>query len=230
MMDMKDLFIVGVTRMRHGVCVGGIDVASGQWVRPVKRHGEITVDDLCCAGGHIFGAGDLVRIAFDCPRPDPPHNEDWIWDPAAHPADYLERPDEAAQDALLARLSEPDPLAVLEGYERSMCLARVEEIEATFGVHRASGHFEARIAVPGLTDERGFPCVDLRWRALGRELTRDDGLPAQYCDDELRARLGYNSVYLALGKGRLFQEQHWPLVGAVRPVPDYSVSVDYMDL
>src|SRR5437899_11512527 len=95
-----DTFIVGVTRMRHGVCIGGIDVATHDWVRPVRRHGEITVDDLACACGHIFGAGDLVRLVFDRPRPDPPHCEDWVWDPAKHPAEYIRRPDDAEQEEL----------------------------------------------------------------------------------------------------------------------------------
>lgn len=226
----KDIFIIGVTRMRHGVCIGGIDVATGEWVRPVKPHGEMAVGDLVCTNGHTFEAGDLIHVAFDCPRPDPPHSEDWVWNPTLRPAEYVDRPDDDAQERLLARWYEHDPLAVLDGCERSMCLTRVDGFEARFGVNGHSGSFEARLVVPGLTDARGFPCVDLRWRALGRELTRREGLPAQFSDADLRRLLEYRYAYLALGKGRLFQEQHWPLIGAVRTVPNYVISIDYTNL
>jgi len=225
----KELFIVGVTKMRHGVCVGGIDPATFEWVRPVKAFGELQVEDLG-PPGNPFQMGDIVRFSFACHRPDPPHVEDWVWDPTEFPPIVLRRPDEEERERILGRHCEADPSPVLESGERSMFLTRAERIEASFGLSTYSGRLEARIVAPGLTDEGGFPCVDLRWRALGRELTKRAGLPDRFCDEELRQRLGYSRLYLAIGKGRDFLGKNWPLVGAVWLVPDYQTRIDYSDL
>jgi hypothetical protein len=225
----KDLFIVGVTRMRHGVCVGAIDMATSEWVRPVKAFGELQVGDLG-PPGQAFQMGDIVRFRFACHRPDPPHVEDWVWDPPRFPASVVRRPDEEERERLLESHCEADPSPVLESEERSMFLTRVDEIQASFGLSPYSGKLEARIAAPGLTDEAGFPCVDLQWKALGRKLTERAGLPDTFSDQELRQRLGYSRIYLAVGKGRDFLGQNWPLIGAVWLVPDYQATIDYSDL
>src|SRR5690242_8283325 len=78
---MKDeVVLLAVTKMLSGFCLGGISIATGEWVRPVKEHGTILQGDIRCADGAYLRPFDVVRLELTSHRPKPPHVEDWVCD------------------------------------------------------------------------------------------------------------------------------------------------------
>ena len=66
----RDVVILTKSAKPSGNCVAGIDIQTGEWVRPVKRCGAITDYNMRCDDGHICEPLDVVRIHFIDSLPD----------------------------------------------------------------------------------------------------------------------------------------------------------------
>jgi hypothetical protein len=90
----KRIFVTGVTRMYEGyVCVSGIDLQTGQFVRPEihypGRHG-IRKEYLYDSTGRLI-IKPLVTIELEFVKPDPKspfHTEDWQINGSVQPGEW----------------------------------------------------------------------------------------------------------------------------------------------
>lgn len=225
-MTTERVVVLAVTKMLSGMCTGGILEASGRWVRPVKQFGTVLLGDLTYQDRTVMRPFDIVEFTIIKSRPRPPHNEDWVCEfvrPRPRKAGTLEDP-----LAFLERHSEPDSPSQILRAERSLALFEPSGMEAVFSLDSYSGKYEARLRTPE-TGSRALPVTDIRWRALGRALL--GGAPEVVLSArDLRARIGVERIFIALGLGRLYEGRHWPLVIGVHTWPDYPVTVDYRSL
>lgn len=66
----RDIVILTKSAKPTGNCVAGIDIETGEWVRPVKRQGAIADYNMICDDGHICRPLDVVKIHFIAPCPN----------------------------------------------------------------------------------------------------------------------------------------------------------------
>jgi len=218
--------VLAVTKMLSGMCTGGISLATGKWVRPVKEFGTVLLGDLTYKDKSVMQPLDVVDFTLTRPRPKPPHIEDWV-------CDFVHgRPARAGcvEDRIefLARHSEPEaPARILEA-RRSLGLFEPSDIEAVFRFDSYSEKYDARLRMSEL-GARPVPITDIKWRALGRSLLDGrDELVLSF--DQLKGRLNAGRVFVALGLSRLHEGRHWPLVIGVHTCPDYAVEIDYANM
>ncbi len=77
----KTLIVMDVTRMRSPrVCVGCVDEL-GKNIRPVLNWGNLEEDWLVDNGKAVIRPFAKVTLELSHPKPQPPHTEDWIFQP-----------------------------------------------------------------------------------------------------------------------------------------------------
>ena len=226
---MKDqITVLAVTKMLTGMCLGGVSLTSGEWVRPVKEFGHILPGDLRYTDGTPIRPFDVVELSLSKHRRTSPHVEDWICDFIRVRPTLVKRLSEPERQALLDTHAEPDAWEDLKSHRRSLCLLDAQEPEAFFALDSYSGKYEARLSLPAL-GERPVPVTDIKWRALGRGLVANGGR-VQLQGEQLRRTVGTDRIYPAIGLSRLYDGKFWPLVVGVHCVPDYEAAIDYGDL
>lgn len=66
----RDIVVLTKSAKHGGNCVAGIDVNTGEWIRPVKARGPILNSDMTCSNGYICKPLDVVRITFLSQQPN----------------------------------------------------------------------------------------------------------------------------------------------------------------
>ncbi|MBZ0271846.1 hypothetical protein K8I61_07395 [bacterium] len=102
------ILITHLTRMHHDTfCAAGIDMVTGEHVRPCVARRNLPAEMLLSRGG-IFSLGAKIVLNYATPRHEPPpHVEDWLFEPRAaylagtvSPDDLWERLDAIKQRRL----------------------------------------------------------------------------------------------------------------------------------
>lgn len=238
-MPPQEVLILAMTYMRSGICTAGFvqqpdEVTRLRWVRPVKEHDTLRLNDMTDSQGRVVQVGDVVELDLKKPRPDGPHTEDWITDFIYHRPRLLRRLEGERRARFLAAHLDRSPQDVISHQIRSLTLVRPDEVWARFSHDAQAAQFEARLGfrlsnVPHerANSPRGIPVTDLKWRALGRSwLGQGDG-ELFLTGPELLSRLQATDIYLALGLSRGYQDEYWLLVIGVHVVPDYEMTIDY---
>lgn len=227
---MTELVLLAVTRMQSGVCIGGTPPPSTglspRWIRPVKPFGTLMPGDIRLPHGELMQPWDIVALELGRARSHPPHVEDVETDFVHHRPELRGRLPEAERRPLLERLAEPEPERLWKDQERSLTVFSPSTLTATFSWDAYSARYDARLAWPGCGRPDGLPVTDLKWRALGRQLTAAGPAEQRLDAEELRRHLGCEAFFVAAGLSRAFQGEYWPLVVAVHTFPDYAATVD----
>ncbi len=234
-MPPQQVLILAMTKMLSGICTAGFTrepnpVTGLRWVRPVRGFDTILQGDMTDADGRLVQCSDVVELNLIAPRPAPPHVEDWLADFVRHRPRLLRRLEGEKRAAFFARYLDQAPEDVLVHYTRSLCLVQPEQVWARFSLDSYSGKYETRMGflLPGdvnrhrAASRRGISVTDLKWRALGRAWLGEKGGHLMLEQDALHERLNAKAIYLAVGLGRKWQEEYWPLVVGVHVVPDYE--------
>ena len=66
----RDVVILTKSAKHGGNCVAGIDIKTGEWVRPIKKSGPISNEDMRCDNGMYCTPLDVVRITFVSKSPN----------------------------------------------------------------------------------------------------------------------------------------------------------------
>lgn len=236
-MPTQEVLILALTYMRSGICTAGFtterDPITGlRWVRPVKEHDTLTLQDMTDETGRVVRCGEVVALNLRAARPQVPHTEDWLTDFIYQRPRVLRTCEGERRTRLLAAHLDRRPQDVLVERTRSLCLIRPDEVWATFHQDGYS-KYEARMGfrLSGVPEHdaigpRGVPVTDLKWRALGRSWLGDTRSDLALGDAALRERLSANEIYLALGLSRTYRGQHWLMIVGVHVVPDYEMEID----
>lgn len=225
-MTSERVAVLAVTKMLSGMCTGGISLASGQWVRPVKEFGTLLLGDLTYRDHKVIRPFDIVKFGLVKPRPRPPHCEDWVCDFVRARPELAGRIEDLP--GFLEKHSDPDAPGQILRAEKSLALFEPSQVEAVFRMDGYSGKYEARLRMPEMGD-RLVPVTDIKLRALGKKLLGNrESLVLRSAD--LRQRLGADKIFVALGLGRMYEGRHWPLVIGVHICPDYEIEINYKAL
>jgi hypothetical protein len=239
-MPTHEVLMLAVTKMHGGVCIAGMTaepdpVTRLRWVRPTREFGHVLLGDITAEDGAVLRPFDVAEFQLRCPRPQPPHSEDWIAD-FRHRPRVVRRMEGERRAAFLRKHLDLAPSQVLELQERSLCLVKPEWVKGTFRLDGYSGAFDARLAFAvsgrrymGSPAKGGLAVTDLKWRALGRTWLPEDGGWSEFDGGDLEARLGIQEVYLVVGLTRSYEGTHWAIVVGVHTVPEYEAAIDYAD-
>jgi len=68
------------SKKEGGKCIAGLDLASGEWVRPVSSlsHGVLYSSDCALEGGALPKVLDVVSVPVFEPEPQPHQPENWL--------------------------------------------------------------------------------------------------------------------------------------------------------
>jgi hypothetical protein len=239
------LVILAVTAMRTGVCIAGVrQDAPSVWVRPVREFGTVTLGDIAypsqAGERRVMRPFDIVEIALDAHRPEPPFVEDWTCDFSRHRPHLLGTLAEGERLVLL-RAASASPEGIWSGHDRSLGACMADDLTATFSHDTYAGKYEARLSFGAQpTATSSLPCTDLKWRAFGRALLAKEGASStdqqvrtiSLTNQELRQAFGVGerAIWLALGLTRELHGRRWPLVVGMLTIPDYEAMVDYSTL
>jgi len=236
-MPSQQVLILAMTKMLSGICTAGftaeLDPVTGlRWVRPVRDFDTIQPGDMTDAGGRLAQCGDVVELNLLAPRPAPPHVEDWLTDFVHHRPRLLRRLEGEKRAGFFPQYLDRAPEDVLVHHTRSLCLVQPEQVWASFSLDGYSGKYEARMGffLPGDANQhraagrRGISVTDIEWQSLGRTWLSERGGRLTLNHDQLFERLNAEALYLAVGLGRKWQGEYWPLVVGVHAVHDYEVS------
>ena len=236
-MPHQQVLILAMTKMLSGICTAGFttepDPVTGlRWVRPVRDFDTIQPGDMTYADGQMAQCGDVIELHLIQPRPDPPHVEDWLTDFIHHRPRLLRRLEGEQRANFFPKYLDHAPEDVLVHHTRSLCLVQPEQIWASFSLDNYSGKYEARMGflLPDGDNQhraagrRGIAVTDLKWQALGRAWMGERGGYLQLEHDELYERLNAEAIYLAVGLGRKWQDEYWPLVLGVHVVPNLRIA------
>ncbi len=221
--------LLAVSRMEAGFCIAGVPEGASRWVRPVRPNAPISARDLLDAGGRALSPLDLVTFELLRAKPQTPHVEDWIANFNRRPI-IEQAPEGAERLAILEKLCEASPDAVLEKKSRSLILIEPDSLTASFEPAAGERNYGVRItfasggaSYEGESATPGFPCTDLKLRSWGRTLKTKVLLD----DARLKNALGVERVFLTIGLTRLFNDKHWPMVVGVHTFPDYAAEIDF---
>lgn len=213
-----EIVLTAVTWMKKGVCFAGLDYSTGEWVRPVldrKQWTSLTYDD-----GQLIEVGHLVELSNPKSRPDPPHSEDVVVDGFSL---VRKLTDQEFQVFLDRYAEDAQALAdTLNQNGRSLCLVKADSVRT---VHteddprktRLSFRFKGKDYKNDTKTKPGFPCTDVRWRAL--KATRQADPRSIH-------------LYIGVGLARSFQSDDGSIVPPSKMVisvltfPTFQVTVD----
>jgi hypothetical protein len=211
-----ELTLTDVTRMHEGrICIAGLD-DNGRCVRPVVPKGNLWEEFLTSIRGSTIRPFSRLSVCLLDHEPDPPHTEDWTFNPWA--TAFIGQTDRSAAEAMLTRAADPCVAAIFgapihhdEGWyvrhgEGSRSLGTVIPHEITDVAVVLADERRVRVRI-GFADAAGeayrLSVTDLsllRWCA---DQCRREGAPDPVAD-RLRRSLSRRMPFLRIGLAR-----HW---------------------
>jgi hypothetical protein len=214
-----EILLTAVTWMKKGVCFAGLNCRTGEWVRPVLDRAQW--NSLTHANGQLIEVGQLINLNNPRLRPDPPHTEDVVVDGFSL---VRKLSDQEFQSVLDRHAEDIFALTDTINYnERSLCLVKADSFKTVYTENdddrktRLSFRFRARDYNNTTKTKPGFPCTDVRWRALKA---------ANQADPR------GSHLYIGIGLARSFQSDDGSLVPpasmviSVLTFPPFKVMVD----
>lgn len=240
-----DIALTDLTRMQHGrVCLAGYD-RQGRCIRPTLPPPGIAEASLRLAEGAVLAPGFVAAFDLLQPRPQPPHTEDYDYDPASV---RVVKPLTVVQKRRVLELSLFADVAALFGQPiqhrpghfvvdgqgpRSIGTLRPRAIHQVIYEPGDEGAWDYRLGFYDQQDEYyRLKIVDLTWHYFCDSLRSEAGEPAAIAAT-LTQRLKRSDVYLRLGLARgwkKFPGRCFLQVTAIHTFPDYLEGKTFADL
>ena len=232
----KSLVITDVTRMQEGrVCVAGYD-DGGKCIRPVLPPPGIHESTLYTHGHLIVFPFAVVEYDLTQPTPQPPHTEDYRYDPAS--VRFIERLDmqrrrQALEKSLFGSVSAifEEPIHhdvghyVMDGRgPRSLGTIRPQRIIKAAYEQAPDGKWKYRLGfVDG--DELTYllTATDLAWRYFN-DYERRKGRSLEEISAALTSSLKSRDVFLRIGLARgwdMYPDRCFLQITGIYSFPDY---------
>lgn len=233
----KTLIVTDVTRMRSPrVCVGCVD-EQGENIRPVLERGNLEESWLYEKEKVVIRPFAKVRLELSHPKPQPPHTEDWVFQPDVK--EYQGQLTEGARLDLLEKISDPDVASIFgaeirhgPGYyirehegNRSLGTIRAE------GIHRVlyepfDGVWRYRLIFTDAgEDEYRLSVTDLAFHHYLDEMQMKRGLSGSQLGEIVAECLQQRVVYLRIGLVRPNWQKYphccFLQINGVYSFPDY---------
>ena len=227
--------ILATARSDDGLLVAGMttepDPVTGlRWVRLVREHGRVRMEDLLTPDGQSVHPFDVVEFNLLRARPIPPRDEDWIADIERERPRIVRRLQGERRTRFLRKHCDTAPHQVLLAQQRSLCLIKPDSVTGSFRQKPDSAYLDARLAFKlggrtygGSFTKGGFAIVDPVWLAWGRRWLPEEGGWVEFDEAMLAAWHGILEIYLVVSLSRHDQRRFEPVIAGVHTVPDYQV-------
>ncbi len=241
-----ELLVTDLTRMfGNRVCVAGY-VSGVGCVRPLDWHGYHLEESWLSVGERYIRPFDVVEIDLLEHRPDPPHTEDWITNPASRryvrSVGAAERPkwlvahDDRAVDQIFGTLVHRDHGSYVTEGEGNRSLGTVGISRLDRVMYDAEyGDWEYRLAfADGFGQHYRLAVTDLAFRYYLDHLRVREGLSAPAAAQRVfRELASADWVYLRVGLARhwkKFPDRCYLQITGVYSYPDYLGGRCFADL
>lgn len=233
------LTILAVTKMHEKrICIAGIN-ENGEWVRPVKEY-PTHFEKIDIFGEDklpIYKNFNIVEMDFTRKLEKPPHSEDYIVNENKRPKVIGNFPLQKREGFLISHTEnnlfvnhESEPVRkILKGANRSLVL--VGPVDIKYVIIELGKTPRIRFDIPKIYDcERSTPCTDLKFIALCNGVLKEKSNEKVILySHELKKILKIESIFLALGLGRWYEEKkdYYDMVVGFHTSPDYQTEIDY---
>ena len=210
----------------HGTCVAGVDLDSGQWIRPVVSGHSCLFEEQTTQfkANHIH---DLVVGATLTPSPDAStyHTEDRVFIRVNRVGEQLSP---GGKLNLLRSFASGSLASSLFAGGSSLYLIEPEDVAYKLDQYGEKRRFHLSGFPPpqewtAALEERligisvsGIPCTCPRWKAFSQENWLDKAVTLAMIRDYTDGA----NVFLVVSLGRLYKEKHWVMVAGVHIVGD----------
>jgi len=230
----KKIVITDLTRMHRGkVCLAGYD-SDHTCIRPVLPPPGIPEDSIYLQNKPVIFPFALVEFDFIKPDPQPPHTEDYLYDPDSPSLIRLVHDRETILNwSLFPGVQEifEQPIHDDFGYYVMDCqgprsVGTIEPMAITNIIYEISpeGVWDFRIWFYDKNQHYyRLKIVDLTWHYYCDSLRDENRNPSQIAK-ELNRKLTKNQVYLRIGLSRgweKFPERCYLQITAIHTFPDY---------
>ena len=234
--------ILAVTKMQERrICIAGIN-EDGKWVRPVKDYpNQFEETDIFDKDKSIIYENfNIIEIDFTKKLEKPPHSEDYIINEDKKPKVIGNIPLQKRGEFLISHTEndffanrEGEPVRkILKGANRSLVL--VGPVDIRYVVIESGKTPRICFDIPDVYDcERSTPCTDLKFIAFCKEISKGKNNKKIVLNShELKRTLEIESIFLALGLGRWYEEKkdYYDMVIGFHTIPDYQTEIDYNNL
>jgi hypothetical protein len=230
----RTIFVTGLTRMYGGfVCISGIDMQSGKFVRPEIHYPERPgiKKEFLFDNDHLI-VKPLVKIELDFIRADPKsdfHTEDWEIDPASRPR-LVAIPTDKEKQMILEQHLDNSLDDVLSDQSRSLIIVKPQNIpliNLSIKDDKLRTHMTFRDISGSL--QRHLPVTDANWLAVSRWLWIKHKGDKKSTEENLRFFLKGKDIYIRIGITREFQGQKWKQISGVFTFPDWLDGQSFVD-
>ena len=237
--------ITELTRMYQGrVCVAGYD-EQGKCIRPVLPPPGISEQSLCVNGRPQVYPFAVVEYNLTTPTPQPPHVEDYRYDPRS--VRFIRVLKGSEREAILQKTLFPSVAAIFEqevhsdmGFyvmdgqgPRSLGTIKPARISKVIYAPEQDGAWDYRLL---FTDAAGsiyrLKIVDLTWHYYCDRQRGDNCEPRQIAD-MLTGVLRAHTVFLRIGLSRgwsKFPDRCYLQITGIHTFPDYLEGKTFADL
>jgi len=240
----KQISITDLTRMQRGrVCIAGYD-EKGICYRPTLPPPGISEQSLFLNGKPVISPFAIVEFSFIAPRPQPPHTEDFDYDPRS--MRFIRRIDESGRQQLLELSLFDNIESIFEqkihddfGYYVMDCVGprsigtivprKIIEIKYETDV---TGNWDYRVR---FIDRSGInfrlKITDLTWHYYCDSLRDENHQPAEI-SRVLSQKIQTKKVFLRIGLSRgweKFPDRCYLQVNAIHTFPDYLKGKTFAD-
>ena len=241
----KALVITDLTRMQEGrVCIAGYDKA-GQCIRPVLPPPGIYESSLYSQGRAIIYPFAIVEFEFLRPISEPPHTEDYRYDPTK--VRFIEKLDEKRKRQILLNSIFQSVQTIFEvpilddiGHyvmsgkgPRSLGTIQPKQILKAIYHQEPGGKWRYRIGFIDKADQTYWLTVtDLAWR-YNCDFNCKKGVDLPDLSNSLTQKLKSSDMYLRVGLARgweKFPDRCFLQITGVYTFPDYLNGKIFADL
>jgi hypothetical protein len=241
----KSIIITDLTRMQNNrVCVAGYDT-TGSCIRPVLPPPGILEHHLSWQGRVVVFPFALVEYDFIQKTPQPPHTEDYRYDPRhvrlvrraddAQKRDVLNRSTFASVSAIFEQpiLQGPGHYVMDGKGPRSLGTVRPKQILKVMYALGERGQWQYRLNfVDGANVTYWFTITDLAWRYYC-DRQRDARQAPDHIAAQLTATLQNSEVYIRMGLARQWEkypDRCFLQITGVHTFPDYLQGKTFAEL
>jgi hypothetical protein len=212
--ERKEIVCLANSRKLNAYCVAGIDMTSGEWIRPTGSgdHGAVTRAEQTLEDGSRPQLLDVIEIPLARPVPEPGQPENWELASGVWKA--RDRLDQREARELLERIAVDDPIFGTNARGFSAAAVEAGAVASSLAVVRPADLTWSK--------EIRFDRVKLRARFRHAGAWHDLGVTdlawiAEFADDELGtyAHADTEDVFLVVSLAEPFHGEHFKLVAGV---------------
>lgn len=215
------------------VCISGIDLQTGKFVRPIIHYPERPgIKKEFLFDNQQLIIKPLVKIELDFLNAEPKsafHTEDWEINPYCKPK-LVSIPTDIEKKEILDKHLDQSADNALYEQDRSLIVVKPKQvplIDLSLKEDRLRTHITFRDLSGGL--QRHLPVTDANWLAIARWLWMKHRGNKKRTESNLRWFLEKTDIYLRIGMTRQFQGKKWKQISGIFSFPDWLQGHSFVD-